>query len=119
MCLQALFCLAGVLNDMRQFYSVTTTGTLGEFSTLEFVQPVRKMCLIAENAAGYLRFVYSDGSDSGVFFLPARQVVYLDFQSANNGGGVRTVSLADAGVQTQIRVSVIEYGTGGNIDWYK
>lgn len=41
------------------------------------------------------------------------------FQSANNGGGVKTIYVAGDNVVTNVRFSIVEYGTGGNIDWYK
>lgn len=103
---------------MRQFYTALTTGTNLEFTPLEFDQPVRKTCVVADKTA-YIRFKYSDQSVSSFFYLPANQALYLDFQSANNGGGVKTIYVADTGVVANVRFSIVEYGTGGNIDWYK
>lgn len=103
---------------MQQFYTAVTTATNLEFAPLEFKQSVRKMCVIADRTA-YIKFKYSDGVSSDFFYLPSSHVVYLDFQSANNGGGVRTIYAAGGGSVTNVRFSIIEYGTGGNIDWYK
>ena len=79
---------------MRQFYTLTTKGDAGKYEKLEFVKPVRKMCVISDVSPAYLRFVFPDDSASSTFFVPVGEPLYLDFQSANNG-------------------------TGGNIDWYK
>ena len=50
----------------------------------------------------------------------ARMPFYLDFQSANNGGGVSEIYVTPATSSVGfMSVSIIEYGTGGNIDWYK
>lgn len=103
---------------MKQFYSISTTGTSLEFTPLEFDQPVRKTCVTSDKA-GYIRFKYSDGTYSSFFYLPASRPLYLDFQSANNGGGVKTIYVAGDAAVTNVRFSIIEYGTGGNIDWYK
>lgn len=103
---------------MTQFYVAHTTATDLEFTPLEFEHPVRKTCVVADKSA-YIRFKYSNGDLSNFFYLPANQAVYLDFQSANNGGGVKTIYVAGSGVVTNVRFSIIEYGTGGNIDWYK
>lgn len=103
---------------MKQFYSALTTGTAFEFKPLEFDQSVLKMCVVADKAA-YIKFIYSDGTISDIFYLPANRPLYLDFQSANNGGGVKTIYVAGDNVVTYVRFSIVEYGTGGNIDWYK
>ncbi len=104
---------------MQQFCLATTSGTAGDYKELRFVQPVRKMSVTSDLGPAYLRLVYSDASVSSTFYVPPRVQVFLDFQSANNGGGVNAISVADAGVATNVRFSIIEYGTGGDIDWYK
>lgn len=104
---------------MRQFYTLTTKGDAGKYEKLEFVKPVRKMSVISDVAPAYLRLLFSDASASSTCFVPVGEPLYLDFQSANNGGGVKEIYVADNGSKTNARFSIIEYGTGGNIDWYK
>ena len=82
---------------MKQFYTAQTTTTELEFTPLEFEYPVRKTCVVADKTA-YIRFKYSDESFSDFFYLPANQALYLDFQSANNGGGVKTIYVAGSSV---------------------
>lgn len=43
--------------------------------------------------------------DTTNFYLPSNTPVYLDFQSAN--------------VDSDIYVSVVEYGSDGDNDWFK
>lgn len=97
---------------MRQFYKELIGGSTG--TTVQFVKPVRKILVECDTLIG-LAIPFSDE-----FLCVPKQPVYLDFQSANNGGGVSSISLipeADGGGIA--RLSVIEYGTGGNNDWYK
>lgn len=109
---------------MQQFYAVSTPGDLSKNTRLNFVQPVRKMLVEADSELRiWLTFdseATASTTSSPEFRIYAKTPVYLDFQSANNGGGVPAIIVGDAtGTSTQLRISVIEYGTGGNIDWYK
>lgn len=85
---------------------------------MQFVKPVRKILVECDTLIG-LAIPFSDGSFSDEFLCFPNQLVYLDFQSANNGGGVSSISLIPESTGGIARLSVIEYGTGGNNDWYK
>lgn len=62
---------------------------------------------------------FSNGTFSDEFCFPANRELPLDFQSANNGGGVSELYFKPASSLYNVYVTVSEYGTGGDIDWYK
>ena len=103
---------------MRQFYKELIGGSTGT-TTVQFVKPVRKILVECDMLIG-LVIPFSDGNFSDEFLCSPHQPLYLDFQSANNGGGVSSIRLipeADGGGIA--RLSVIEYGSDGDNDWYK
>ena len=101
---------------MRQFYRIQV---LNEEQVITFVQPVRKLS-IAASFDIIIQLHFTDGSVSEEHTLYARTPLYLDFQSANNGGGVSEIYVKAATASVGfVSVSIIEYGTGGDIDWYK
>ena len=101
---------------MKQFYSVQLTS---EEKAIVFEKPVRKLSISASFDAT-IKLHFTDGSVSEAHTLYARNPLYLDFQTANNGGGVSEIYLTEATKSGGVAsVSIIEYGTGGNIDWYK
>lgn len=103
---------------MTQFYNIRVPAG-AERVPLVFERPVRKITTNS-SAISYLLLKFTDGTYSKPFTFPSNAVVNLDFQSANNGGGVQAVYLAPISDKDYyFSVSVIEYGTGGNIDWYK
>ena len=101
---------------MKQFYYVRTTP--GQLRDIVFEKPVRKICLMT-TADCTVCIKFPDGSVSKNFLLVAKTPLYLDFQSRNNGGGVKTLSFLSASEAGDMYISVCEYGTGGDIDWYK
>lgn len=101
---------------MRQFYRVEI---LAEEQAIVFEKPVRKLSIIVSHDATF-RLHFTDGSKSDEHTLYARTPFYLDFQTANNGGGVSEIYVKAATSSGGfMSMSIIEYGTGGNIDWYK
>lgn len=101
---------------MKQFYRVDIHA---DERALVFEKPVRKLSITVSHDAT-IRLHFTDGSRSDEHTVYARTPVYLDFQSANNGGGVSEIYLKAATPSGGfMSVSIIEYGTGGNIDWYK
>lgn len=68
---------------MRQFYRMQVTE---QERKITFVQPVRKLSISASFDTT-IKLHFSDGSVSEAHTLYARNPLYLDFQSANNGGG--------------------------------
>lgn len=62
---------------------------------------------------------FSNGTFSEELRFPANNAIPFDFQSANNGGGVSELYFTPASSLYYVYVTVSEYGTGGDIDWYK
>lgn len=86
---------------------------------LVFEKPVRKLSITVSHDAT-IRLHFTDGKTSDEHTLYARTPIYMDFQTANNGGGVSEIYVTQATASGGfMSVSIIEYGTGGNIDWYK
>lgn len=101
---------------MKQFYRF---GIPAVESALVFEKPVRKLSITVSHDAT-IKLHFTDGSISDEHTLYARTPMYLDFQTANNGGGVSEIYVKQATSSGGfMSVSIIEYGTGGNIDWYK
>lgn len=98
---------------MKQFYYRSATNVA---DTLTFVQPVRKIVVVAGRSAA-LRI----SGTSVFFYIPANQVFYLDFQSANSGKGVTSVEIKgfSADQAVDVYISVTEYGSDGDNEWYK
>lgn len=102
---------------MRQFYRRTMQAE--EEREIVFEKPVRKLSITVSHDA-VIRLHFTDGSMSNEYSVYSRTTQYLDFQTANNGGGVSEIYVkATTTVGGYMSVSIIEYGTGGNIDWYK
>ena len=55
------------------------------------------------------------------FYLPSNTPVYLDFQSANSGKSVTSLEFKSFSTElnSDIYVSVVEYGSDGDNDWFK
>lgn len=109
---------------MQQFYVAKIPEDASKSSRVNFVQPVRKMLVEADSEARiWLLFdteTTATSRSSPEFRIYAKTPVYLDFQSANNGGGVSSIMIGGLGdTSAFLRISVIEYGTGGNNEWYK
>lgn len=86
---------------------------------LVFEKPVRKLSITVSHDVT-IELHFTDGSKSDSYTLYARTPVYMDLQTANNGGGVSEIYVTPATASGGfVSVSIIEYGTGGNIDWYK
>lgn len=102
---------------MKQFYYVQTTGVKDNIVKVDFVRPVRKICIVSSGKIP-IRLSFASGRIDS-FFLYKETPVYLDFQSANNGSGIPFLEILDIGFAETICISVSEYGTGGNIEWYK
>ena len=84
-----------------------------------FEKPVRKLSITVSHDVT-IKLHFTDGSTSDEHTIYARTPLYLDFQTANNGGGVSEIYVTPATSSGGfMSVSIIEYGTGGNIDWYK
>lgn len=98
---------------MKQFYYTSVTNVFG---SMTFVQPVRKVMVVASRSLA-LR-IAGLGTQ---FYVPGNQAVYFDFQSGNTGKGVTSLEFksfsADASVD--VYVSVSEYGSDGDNDWFK
>ena len=103
---------------MKQFYNVRAPAGQSTATPLKFEKPVRKIYVTATtNTNIFLQF--SNGAASAYFPIYAGQYAIIDFQGANNGGGVTDIYVASGQNECYVAVSVIEYGTGGNIDWYR
>lgn len=102
---------------MRQFYRVEARAS--EVSVI-FDKPVRRMC-IESNEDVFMYFRFSATERSSEFAIFARTPMCLDFQSANHGGGVPNIVLraVDQAKSPQVFITISEYGTGGDINWYK
>lgn len=101
---------------MRQFYRIKVTS---EEQAIVFEKPVRKLSISASFDTT-IKLHFTDGSVSEAHTLYARFPLYLDFQTANNGGGVSAIYVTEATTSGGFAsVCIIEYGTGGDIDWYK
>lgn len=101
---------------MKQFYRMQISS---EEKAMVFEKPVRKLSISASFDTT-IKLHFTDGSVSEAHTLYSRNPLYLDFQTANNGGGVSAIYLTEATKSGGFAsVSIIEYGTGGNIDWYK
>ena len=85
-----------------------------EKSVMTFAKPVRKCIISASGGIARVALKFSDA-----FNIPTNMIVSLDFQSVNNGGGVNGLYFIQSDNVYYVSVSVSEYGTGGNIDWYK
>lgn len=98
---------------MKQFYYTRATNV---FSPITFVQPVRKVMIVASRSLA-LRIA---GSGSQ-FYIPANQALYFDFQFGNTGKGVTSLEFKgfSADTSVDVYVSVSEYGSDGDNDWFK
>lgn len=103
---------------MRQFYQYLADPD--NYTVVIFKKPVRKIC-IESNGDIFIRLDFSGDEKSVEFRIYAKTPTYLDFQSANNGGGVSgfSVRASKESGSNAVYVSVGEYATGGDIDWYK
>lgn len=104
---------------MRQFYTTTIPPHSTTSIRTTFEKPVRKLVIVA-TASMYIQIDFAGGL-SQRFFIPANVPVYLDFQSANNGGGIPYLFAnvtADNENSCLVTSSVTEYGTGGDVTWY-
>ena len=98
---------------MRQFYFIHVTDV---FSSITFVQPVRKVVIVTSRSLA-MRIAGS----ATLFYVPSNQALYFDFQSGNTGKGVTSLEFKSFSVDTgaDVYVSVSEYGSDGDNDWFK
>ena len=102
---------------MKQFYACN--AAVGTYTNCNFNAPVRKITLSTVRGC-YVRLPYGGGSYSESFLIPANYPTVIDFQSLNGGKGVSSIEVtAVADVATVLYMSVIEYGSDGDNDWYK
>lgn len=103
---------------LKQLYSGKSTDSPDSIVTIEFLQPVRKIAILS--TTDYIMHIhYTDGTTDSGFLIPGRMQCFFDFQSANNGGGVTSLEFRSYGKEGTVYITVNEYGTGGNNDWYK
>lgn len=103
---------------MKQFYNIQAPG--GGFEYLQFDAPVRK--LLVSTARGiYIAIPYRDATRSANFYIPPNNSVLIDLQSANGGKGCASLGFSSISSDTAATVylSVVEYGSDGDNDWYK
>lgn len=103
---------------MKQFYEFVIPPGGDARIRMSFVRPVRK-CTIWATSQARMALKFSDGTFSEELRFQANHEIPLDFQSANNGGGVSELYFMPASSLYYVYVTVSEYGTGGDIDWYK
>lgn len=98
---------------MKQFYY---TSVPANFKTITFVHPVRKVAIVSSKSSA-MRIA----GDNTYFYIPANFPVYLDFQSANSGKSVVSLEFKSFSAEnpSDIYVSVAEYGSDGDNDWFK
>lgn len=103
--------------NLKQLYAFVSTDSPEYIVKAEFEHPVRKINIVT--TVDYMMFIDFKDSQSLGYLIPGRVPLYFDFQSANNGGGIKSLQFRSYGKEGTVYVSVIEYGTGGNNDWYK
>ena len=103
---------------MKQFYNIQVSGTKYEY--LQFDAPVRKL-LVSTVRGLFIVIPYRDGTDSANFYIPPNNSALIDLQSANSGKGCARLGFrATTAEGTSIAyLSVAEYGSDGDNDWYK
>lgn len=71
--------------------------------------------------AAYVSIPYSDNTYSEKFYIPQNLPVTLDLQSANGGKGCTSIDVGSGFSQSvsSVYVSIEEYGSDGDNDWYK
>lgn len=64
---------------------------------------------------------YSDNTYSDRFYIPQNLPVTFDLQSANGGKGCTSLIVQAGASQTVsvVHVSIVEYGSDGDNEWYK
>lgn len=105
---------------MQQFYTAYTSETADTWQDISFRAPVRKAIFISDDADVNLRLPGTKAGVSSLYFRLLKGVpIYLDFQSANCGVGITRVSIrAVDGKQHYVRISVSEYGSTGDNDYF-
>lgn len=98
---------------MKQFYYISVTNV---FRSITFVQPVRKVMIVASRSLAMR--IAGLGTQ---FYVPTSQALYFDFQSGNTGKGVTSLEFKgfSADTSVDVYVSVSEYGSDGDNDWFK
>lgn len=70
----------------------------------------------------YISIPYSNNTYSDKFNIPQNTPVTIDLQSANGGKGCTSLGV-ESGSSSQttahLYVSIVEYGSDGDNDWYK
>lgn len=70
----------------------------------------------------YISIPYSNNTYSDKFYIPQNTPVTIDLQSANGGKGCTSLGV-ESGSSSQttayLYVSIVEYGSDGDNDWYK
>lgn len=104
---------------MQQIYTAYTSTTADVWQDIVFRAPVRKAMFCADGAVNMRIPGSRVGVTSQYLRLYKETPVYLDFQTANSGCGINKVQVrAVDGTQQYVRISVSEYGTNGNNDYY-
>ena len=69
----------------------------------------------------YISIPYSDNTYSERFYIPQNLPVTFDMQSANGGKGCTSLDVQSGSSQSisSVHVSIVEYGSDGDNDWYK
>lgn len=103
---------------MKQFYRVEVSSK-GD-TVFQFEAPVRKMVVTA-NRSLHMFLNYSNKTKSARFYVPLNVPIYIDFQSANGGKGCTSIGLSSVtpDTSTVCFISIVEYGSDGDNDWYK
>ena len=103
---------------MKQFYRIEAPA--GSTQVLQFDAPARKLLLVASRGS-YISLPYSNNMYSDRFFIPPNVPVTVDFQSANGGKGCTSLGVESISAETpaNLYLSIIEYGSDGDNDWYK
>ena len=101
---------------MKQFYNIQAPGE--GFEWLQFDAPVRK--LLVSTARG-IAIPYRNATRSANFYIPPNNSVLIDLQSANGGKGCASLGFSSisSDTATTVYLSVVEYGSDGDNDWYK
>lgn len=103
---------------MKQFYRLEAPA--GSTGVLHFDAPVRKMLVVVSRGV-YISVPYSDNTFSVRFYIPPNMPVAVDLQSANGGKGCASLGVGSISSDTPANcyISIVEYGSDGDNDWYK
>ena len=102
---------------MRQFYRMLADNETPAICNFE--APVRKFVMTAGRGC-YVEIPYSDGTYSNMFYVPGNTCIYFDLQSVNGGKGCTSIAVVSGeATKAGAYISIVEYGSDGDNDWYK